>query len=108
MELAKLKKRTVFPCKIGRTIHEPEQRVKDAFLPEDLVSPLAFRTSDSVKLEKMLHCVFEYADKRIRNIRRKEWFLTNPDEIKSVYRSLIRLSESIHDKRRYRVRRPAG
>ncbi len=77
-----------WPCKIGKADKEPEARVK-AQTSGVLVPPhigLLFRTDEHSALEKAIHGILTVRSRHLK----KEWFLTNPKEVREIYDFIIR------------------
>ena len=77
-----------WPCKIGKTDKDPENRVK-AQTSGVLVPPhigLLFRTDEHSALEKAIHGILTVRGRHLK----KEWFLTNPREVIEIYDFIIR------------------
>ena len=79
-ELAQLKKKTTWLCKIGCTVGEPDirvitQRVKTAHSEVPII-PLTLHTDDSRNLERLLHAALAYAGRHEKGSLGREWFQT--------------------------------
>ncbi len=86
---AAVKKYDYFPIKIGRT-RNLDRRIKSLSEsgPGMLAVGLVFRTNCASKLESSIHTYLSVRGKLIEIPGRREWFQTNLDEVKSVYRKL--------------------
>ena len=79
----------VWPCKIGLTQKDPEKRIQQQ-LEEDSDIPiiaLLLRTDEPELLEKTIHGFLRLHGRHIEgDIRGREWFRTNPEEVVSIYK----------------------
>ena len=92
IELAELKNETVLPYKIGATDRCPISRVNSQVgtaLPEQPVITLVIKTDIPFKIEQALHLILTIRGKAKGDAPGAEWFLTNPDEIESIYRFIV-------------------
>lgn len=78
-----------FPIKIGRT-RNLNSRIKSlsASGPGMLAVGLVFRTDSASQLESSIHTYLGIRGRLIEIPGRREWFQTNLDEVKSVYKKL--------------------
>ena len=79
-------------CRIGETHkQEAEARVKQQMgvPPEPPIIALKMKTNDSKKLEKMIHEILQYWSRQAENAQGREWFLTSPQEVESIYNFLL-------------------
>ena len=91
-ELAGLKGETAWACKIGRTDVDPIARIfsqAGTCYPELPHLALIIYCDDSSLLEKILHNILKIKNRWISNSPGKEWFITSPEEIESIYTSVI-------------------
>lgn len=91
-ELAALKEKEVWECKIGRTDVDPIGRIfsqAGTCYPELPHLALIIHCEDSSILEKALHNILRIKKRWISNAPGKEWFYTSPEEIESIYHSII-------------------
>ncbi|MDE0554406.1 MAG: GIY-YIG nuclease family protein, partial [Candidatus Poribacteria bacterium] len=89
-------------CNIGRTSEDsPENRVASQIggqLPEKATLSLVMHTNDCEKLERLIHRKLEQRGQRLHpksgaDVIGKEWFSTNPAEVKDIFDSLKLLEE---------------
>ncbi len=88
---AEEKKEVYFPCKIGRTDRDPIQRVLGqcgTCYPEMPHISLIINWEDSARLETAIHSILKYQDKWLEEAPGTEWFMTNPEEIKKIYKEI--------------------
>lgn len=84
-ELAKLKGKDTWPCKIGRCQGDPTirvlvQGVKTAFSRPPVVG-LVMKSLESVYLEKALHASLRLTGAEVPESLGTEWFETSPDRV---------------------------
>ncbi len=87
-----------FPCKIGRTRNIIVERIAEQEIVkrhwEKARLALVFRTDDSVGLESSIHDALKRRRKKtnppLEDIDGREWFRTNPTEVKGVFDHEIR------------------
>lgn len=81
-----------WPCKIGKTDKDPEDRVKaqTSGVPVPPHIGLLFRTDEHVALEKAIHGILTVRGRHLKELQGKEWFLTNPKEVIEIYDFIIR------------------
>ncbi len=86
---AAINKQDCFPIKIGKT-NNLMRRISNLSEsgPGMLVIGLAIRTNKSTNLESTIHTQLAMRGRSIEIPGRKEWFLTNLDEVKSIYKKL--------------------
>ena len=85
----------VWPCNIGFTERQPEKRIQEQ-MTEDSDIPiiaLLLRTDEPKLLEKTIHGILKLRGLHLKQAQGNEWFLTNPDEIVSIYRFIAADSE---------------
>lgn len=91
-ELSLLLEKDVWQCKIGRTDVDPIGRVfsqAGTCYPELPHLALVIYCDDSSTLERALHNILIIRKRWISNAPGKEWFMTSPEEIESIYYSII-------------------
>lgn len=83
-------------CNIGRTkTKEPvEGRIlkETKYTAETVIIELLFRTDKDKYGQRAIHTIFKRHNKHIPPEQmngEKEWFLTNPDEVKRIYEALL-------------------
>jgi len=91
-ELAELKGRDFWECKIGKTgIGDSRFRIIDqgakTALSHQPVIGLVIKTNDSAALERALHSSLRLLDAQVPNSPGTEWFLTSPERVEKWYRS---------------------
>ena len=81
-----------WPCKIGKTDKDPEDRVKaqTSGVPVPPHIGLLLRTDEHVALEKAIHGILTVRGRHLKELQGKEWFLTNPKEVIGIYDFIIR------------------
>ena len=79
-------------CKIGKADKDPETRVHNQTrgVPDPPHIGLLFRTDAHSALEKAIHGILTVRGRHLKLDQRKEWFLTNPKEVKEIYDFIIR------------------
>ena len=77
--------------KVGKTRgRSPFDRIQDgAFLPDRLSWGLAIWTDDPDSDEKLVKGMLERRGRRYSGTGGTEWFVTSPDEIEEIYRSIV-------------------
>lgn len=91
-----------FPCNIGKTIGDVEDRISDQIgqqLPEKPQIALIIRTDDCKVLETKIHDELkrrgDWLDpKSGADVVGVEWFLTNPAEVEGIVKSIHRTENS--------------
>ena len=99
-ELAQLKRRDVWECKIGCTQGDVIDRIVTqgtrTALSHTPVVGLVIRTTDAGALERALHVSLRLADQAVEDSPGTEWFYTSPSRVKAWYdffkEALARLS----------------
>ena len=93
---SKISREREWRCNIDRTkTTEPvESRIlkETANTAETVIIELLFRTDKDEYLERAIHTILKLHDKHIPPEQmngEKEWFLTNPDNVKSIYESIL-------------------
>ena len=90
-ELAKLKGKSSWPCKIGRTAGMVTGRLQSQAtgMPEKPRLSIVFNTDNSETWEQILHGMLKVvSQKHIREAPGQEWFDTTPEKILEMIRSL--------------------
>lgn len=90
-ELAKLKGKSSWPCKIGRTTGMVTGRLQSqgTGMPERPRLSIVFKTVNSEAWEKLLHDMLKVVfPKHISEAPGQEWFDTTPEKILEMIRSL--------------------
>lgn len=80
-----------WPCNIGGTKGYVAYRIRDQIgdqLPEKPQLALIFRTDDWRTLEAKIHAALKRKGKQIEDAIGKEWFMTSPSEVLSIYHSI--------------------
>lgn len=80
--------KVLWRCKIGETHdQDTETRVKQqsGVPPEQPIIALKMKTNDSKKLETVIHEILKYWGRQAENAPGREWFLTSPQEVESIY-----------------------
>ena len=101
-ELALLKGRTVWECKIGSTgITDVLPRIQGQGTKTALSHPpvigLIIRTSDSAAMEKALHASLRLIDAQVPDSIGTEWFMTSPERIKKWFAAFQHALWSLND-----------
>jgi len=79
-------------CKIGMTTKNIWDRIYSqsaTCFPEEPYVALIIRCNDARKLEQTIHNILKMKNKQIETAPGKEWFITSPSEVKSIYESII-------------------
>ncbi len=93
--LAELQNREEFRCKIGMTRAGYERRfatTQKTEEPEHKEIGLVIKTDSPEALEKLIHSALTLRGKRCTDTPGKEWFLTSPQMVKSIYVSMTALN----------------
>lgn len=91
-QLAELKNEYCWPCKIGMTDGSLGERImgqSSTAYPEYLHIGLEIKCDAARDVEKAVHAVLALRGKLLCNAPGSEWYLTNPEEVKSVYQSIV-------------------
>jgi hypothetical protein len=77
--------------KVGKTrSRSPYGRIQDgAFLPDRLVWAIAIWTDDPDTDERLVRGILERWGRRYEGTGGKEWFITTPLELATIYDSLL-------------------
>lgn len=100
-ELAELKGKDVWECKIGRTDVDPIGRIVSqagTCYPELPHIALIINCDDSSALEIALHSALKFQNKWLEDAPGTEWFLTSPQEIKRIYSMLSCIVSPVNEK----------
>lgn len=90
-DLAILKGRNAWECKIGRTDVDSISRVfsqAGTCYPEVPHLALIINCKDSLLLERAIHSILKLQGKWLPSSPGKEWFITSPEEIEKIYNSI--------------------
>ena len=82
--LAECEGRDFWACKIDKV----GSQVPTA-MPEPPEIRLVFKTDDSENLEQTIHNVLKFRGKHIGDAPDGKWFMTSPNEVEEIYRSLV-------------------
>ncbi len=77
-----------WPCKIGRTDHDPILRVKTqagTAMPENPEIALFIKTDNTYEMETAIHGILAVRGKRLETAPGTEWFLTCPSEVEEIH-----------------------
>jgi T5orf172 domain len=91
-ELAELKGKSIWECKIGRTGTADSvarilgQGVRTALSHQPIVG-LVIKTDNSAALEKALHAALRMIDSEVPDSLGVEWFMTSPDLVEKWYQT---------------------
>jgi hypothetical protein len=92
-ELAELRGRDTWECKIGHTLGDVDFRIAGQGARTALSHPpvigLVIRTDNAVLLERALHGSLRLADREVVDSIGNEWFFTSPDRVKQWYAAYI-------------------
>lgn len=91
-ELANLKGKQSWECKIGRTKRNAIDRVfsqSGTAYPERPHIAIIIKCKSGHDLEAALHNILKLRDKWISDACGTEWFITSPDEIKEIYNNIF-------------------
>lgn len=86
-KFAEIKGEEYWPIKIGKTSVDVQTRVSDqgrTSLPEKPFIALIWNVANADRAERFLHGIMKTFSRRDEKALGSEWFLTNPEEIKSV------------------------
>ena len=85
---SQLCKKDSWPCKIGMTTKNIWDRIysqSTTCFPEEPFIALMIHCENSKELEQLIHKVLQTRGKWIETSPGQEWYMTNPDEVKSIY-----------------------
>lgn len=91
-ELATLKGKNIWECKIGRTDVDPIGRIMSqagTCYPELPHIALLINCDNSSLLEKTIHNILKMKNRWLSNSPGKEWFITSPQEIENIYNTIM-------------------
>ncbi len=85
-ELAELKGEDEWPCKIGRTERDAEQRIREqgTGMPEHATKEVVMHTDDPRSLEQTIRSILKGKNRHIQNAPGDEWYLINSEIAKQV------------------------
>jgi len=90
--VAKIEGRASWPCKIGRATRDASGRLREqgahtarSSLP---IWALEIKTGDAKSLELAIHRILKYTGRHQQAGGGTEWFLTTPEMIEAIYRTL--------------------
>ena len=85
-ELAEFKGEDKWPCKIGRTGRDAEQRIKEqgTGMPEHATKEVVMHTDDPRSLEQTIRSILKGKNRHIQNAPGDEWYLINSEIAKQV------------------------
>lgn len=84
--------RDVWPCKIGMSFTDPMKRIFSQIgtaSPEWPHPALIIHTDKPQALETMLHAALKVQGAQIENGPGREWFMTNPEIVRSLYERML-------------------
>ena len=93
-------KKSMWPCKIGRTDKTPMERILSqagTAYPELPHNALLIHCEDSAKLESAIHSILKLRGRWLENAPGTEWFLTSPEEVKEIYQFLFLGKKNVND-----------
>ncbi|WP_292219248.1 GIY-YIG nuclease family protein [Butyrivibrio sp.] len=92
-ELAELKGKMEFPCKIGRTAVGTPERVGSIAtgMPEFAKIDLVIHTDDCENMENAIHSILKLMGRYIEESPANEWYLTNKEQVKEIYNHIDEL-----------------
>lgn len=79
---------TIWECKVGSTTNDVGVRINQMTFPEKPKIALIIRTDDCKTLEDKIHDKLKKQGKYIPDALGKEWFMTSPDEIERIVKSV--------------------
>lgn len=91
-KFARIQGKNYWHCKIGMTTKDVFDRIYSqtgTCYPEKPFLALIINCDDALKLEKTVHNILTMNNKQIKDAPGKEWFLTSPEEIISIYNSIF-------------------
>ncbi|RKU11648.1 hypothetical protein C6501_12230 [Candidatus Poribacteria bacterium] len=85
-ELAELKGKDKWPCKIGRTERDAEKRIKEqgTGMPEHATQEVVIKTDDPNSLEQTIRSLLKRKGMHIQEAPGDEWYLINSEIAKKV------------------------
>ena len=86
--LAELQSEEVWACKIGRARNDPISRISSqtrTALPEYPKVGLIIKTDEFTLMETTIQNILKLQGKHIQDAPGREWFLTSPSEVETVY-----------------------
>lgn len=96
-ELAELKGMDTYRCKVGKFNNDdPLSRVWKQLGTSTCEYPqvaLVINTDNPEKMEKALHIMLDLMGRHLTDTPGNEWFLTNPEEVEAIYKSLMDIKE---------------
>lgn len=91
-ELARVKNEKQWKCKLGRSTRDAMSRINEqcgTSSPEAPCIGLVIKSDKSQLLEKVLHDVLKFKTRHLSDGIGKEWFITSPNEVLSIYYFLL-------------------
>ncbi len=87
---AQSKGESVWPCKVGRTRHDPVRRVRaQTSAPEEPELALTIRTDTPSDMEKAIHAILAVRGRHMEHAQGTEWFHTNPSEVEEIHAFIV-------------------
>lgn len=91
-EMADLKGESIWECKIGKSVVDAYGRVKSqtgTSMPECPHIALVLNTDFENDLEKAIQLILKIRGQCLDSAPGKEWFITNPAEVKAIYSFIV-------------------
>lgn len=88
---ALMQRQNCWHCKVGMTTKTVWDRIypqSSTGFPEEPVVGLIIKCFDARTLEQIIHNILKRKNKWIEKAPGKEWFITSPSEVKSIYESI--------------------
>ena len=96
-ELASIKGHNTWPMKVGRTSSgDPENRM-NINAPERPRQGFVARVNNSGNWERMFHSFLDEKGRHLPDAMGTEWFMTNPEELRTIYHALTELINGDED-----------
>ncbi len=94
-KLAEMKGENRFPIKVGKTVRNAENRLRESggMAPEMPVLGFVLKVDDASMWESLMHNHLKMRGRHISTASGAEWFNTYPDELRSLYEAIASLNE---------------
>ena len=86
LQMAEMKEEDLFPMKVGRTVQDPQKRMKSHIgtAPEQPLLGFELKVNDAENWEGWLHVELIARRRKIDEALGDEWFRTNPGELRRI------------------------
>lgn len=94
-QLTELRGESSWPCKVGKSEHDPAIRVESqaaTAMPEKPKIALRIQTDKPFELEKAIHKLLAKDGKQMKGAPGAEWFDTSPSEVEEIHAILLPLT----------------